>query len=537
MENKEKETVSLKSALVGYLRRWKLFLAVFIISFIPAILYLTFYPRTYEFLIGVKFQDEKESGMGSFALGEAAGLMKSFGIGTGGGGSLNIDDEVATLTSNRMLSLMILDLGINVSYTKPYSFYNMYREAPLKLTADSLTIRNLNDRYVFNVSVAPGAVKVKASGRLGGLNETFVYESLPANIKMGSDEFILDFNPDSHVAGESFRLKIRCQPASWLAEYLEESIEIEEVSNSSNVVLLTCSDHSVERGKDMLNTLVSKYNKDMESYKQMEENKTLEFVNGRIVNILDDLAKTEMEIQAYKTKNEMTLLESDVLLYTETLKELQTSIVDVEAQSRLVDMLDEYIKDPVNKDNVIPSLFSAAKGEQGGAGGAIENYNEAIILRDRLLRNSNETNPMYINANSQVEKLREGVYVMIENARKGVNITLDGLKAKENALFSKMKTIPEKEREYRELSRNQEILQGMYLVLLQKREETVLSLSKQMDRARVIQPAFVKKKPLGPRKLYAAIGILVLTIVIPVGYLFVKDLFVSIKEEYKNTKE
>jgi uncharacterized protein involved in exopolysaccharide biosynthesis len=73
-------------------------------------------------------------------------------------------------------------------------------------------------------------------------------------------------------------------------------------------------------------------------------------------------------------------------------------------------------------------------------------------------------------------------------------------------------------------------------MLLQKREETVLSLSRQTDRARVIEPAYAKKKPLGPRKIFAAIGMFVLTLVIPVGYLFTKDLFVSLKEEYNRTK-
>jgi uncharacterized protein involved in exopolysaccharide biosynthesis len=125
---------------------------------------------------------------------------------------------------------------------------------------------------------------------------------------------------------------------------------------------------------------------------------------------------------------------------------------------------------------------------------------------------------------------------MIENAQKSTAATLESLKLKEKQLFSKMKTIPEKERDYRSYSRDQEILQGLYLMLLQKREETVLSLSKQNDRARVIEPAYVKKKPLGPRKLYAAIGMFVLTLVIPVGYLFAKDLFVSLKEEYKRVK-
>ncbi|HCC52433.1 MAG TPA: tyrosine protein kinase, partial [Porphyromonadaceae bacterium] len=106
----------------------------------------------------------------------------------------------------------------------------------------------------------------------------------------------------------------------------------------------------------------------------------------------------------------------------------------------------------------------------------------------------------------------------------------------EREMRLKMKTIPEKEREYLSYRRDQEILQGVYLMLLQKREETVLSLGKNTERARVIEPAYVKQRPLGPRKLYAAIGILVLTLIIPVGYLFSKDLYVSLKEEYKKTK-
>jgi uncharacterized protein involved in exopolysaccharide biosynthesis len=529
MENKDKETIGLKSIVVRYLFHWKLFLAAFLFSFIPAILYLTFYPRTYEFMAAIQLQEEKESNMASFGLGEATGLMKSFGIGTGGG-SVNIDDEIAILTSNRMLRFMILDLGLNVLYSKPYSFYYMYKDAPLSLTADSMTMANLQDEYIFTVSVAPGHIKVKAKSRLGGFNQTFTYGALPADIQIGTDKFTLDFNHNGVQQEDKFKLKIRYLPASWMAENLKKDILIEDVSTSSNVLEISCSEHSIGRGKDMLNTLIRKYNEDTEAYKCTKENKTMEFVDGRISLVSSDMAKVEMDIETYKKKNEMTLLESDVLFYSETVRDLQTSIIETEAQARLIDLLDEYIKDPANKYNVIPPLLTAANGEKG----AVSKYNEAIATRDRFLQNSNETNPMFKTADSQVEKLRKGVFIMIENAQKSTAETLDGLKFKEKQLLSKMKSIPEREREYLIYYRDREILQGLYLMLIQKREETILSLGKKNEHARLIEPAYVLKKPLGPRKLYAAIGILVFTLVIPVGYLFAKDLFVSIKEEYKN---
>lgn len=529
MENIEKETVSLKSIFVKYLRHWKFFLVVFVLSFIPAVLYLAIYPLTYEVVASIQLQDDKESSMASFGIGEAAGLMKSFGIGAGGG-SVKVDDEMAVLMSNRMLRMMILDLGLNVSYSKPNSFYKMYHDSPLKLSADSVTMANLDDEYRFSVSVSPGHIKVKATSKFGGHKETYSYTSLPAKITLDNVEFVLDFNNRGEVADQSFKLKIRCIPASWTAEVLGENIEIEEESSTSNVLGITCSEHSKERGKDMLNTLIRKYNEDVESFKRIEDNKTMEFVDGRIAKVVAELAAVEQDIEVYKTKNDMTLLEADVLMYSETMKDLQVSIIEVEAQAHIIDMLDEYIKDPVNKYNVIPSLLTAAEGEKSGT---ISKYNEAIIERDRLLRNSNETNPIYQIADNQVTILRGGVYVMIENARKSYSRTLEDLKQKEKQLLSKMKTIPEKEREYVSYRRDQEILQGIYLMLLQKREETVLSLGKNTDRARVIEPAYIKKKPLGPRKIYAAVGMLVLTLVIPVGYLFTRDLFRSLKEEYK----
>jgi uncharacterized protein involved in exopolysaccharide biosynthesis len=293
---------------------------------------------------------------------------------------------------------------------------------------------------------------------------------------------------------------------------------------------ITYSDHNKNRGKDVINTLIAEYNKDVIFYKGMEDTKTLQFVDGRIVKVLSDLNAVETDFQIYKTKNEITLIEQDVTMYAEILKDMQSSIYKTEAESRLIDMLDDYVKDPANKNSVVPSLLTVAEGEKGGA---ITLYNRAIVERDQLLKNSSETNPTYKMLDNEVNKMREGVLAMIDNSRKNYNRTLSELQTKERDLMSKMRTIPAKEKDYVNYRRNQEILQTLYVMLLQKREETFLSLENTKDRARITETPYTKKKPVGPRKLYAAVGILFLTIVIPIVYLFAKDLLFSIKEEYK----
>lgn len=163
MEVKDNETIGLKSIIVRYLLHWKLFLGVFLFSIIPAVLYLIYYPRTYEMMARIQIQEDKDLGGGSFGLGEAAGLMKSFGLGSVSGGVVNIDDELMTLTSNKMLRDMVLKLGVNVDYCEPFSLgYRLYDESPLRMVADSATNARLAEAVEFSVFVKNGKAEVSA---------------------------------------------------------------------------------------------------------------------------------------------------------------------------------------------------------------------------------------------------------------------------------------------------------------------------------------------------------------------------------------
>jgi uncharacterized protein involved in exopolysaccharide biosynthesis len=527
MENVKKETIGLKSIVVKLLRNWTLFLYAFIFSLILSILYLSFYPYTYEVVSSVQLREDKESSMSASGLGGASGLMKSFGIGVGGG-SLNVEDEIAILTSNRILRRLVADLGVNVFYTKPRSLYSLYHNSPLTLTADSSMMAGMEDEYLFKVSVRPGQIDVKASSQAGGASGSYSFSSLPGIIKLGKQEFTLRYNPDCDSKDDTYSLKIRYIPVGWMAEQLAGKINVEEVSSSSNVITMTYREHSKERGKDVLNTLIKKYNEDVIGYNNREYTKTLTLVNAQMDKISDNLKDVEKEMEMFKTANNLTMLEADVSVYGETRQMLQVSIIETESQKFLIQLLDEYVKDPDNKYSPIPGILMA-----GGEAmmNIILNYNEMLASRERVLKNSNETNPTFLELDAQAETLRKAVLVMIDNALKGYQQQLNELIKKDNDLFSKMKNVPMQERTYRNYRREQEIYQGFYLMLLQKQSETELAINNATERARIIEPAFVKRKKVAPRKLHAAICILVLTLAIPLGILLCKELYVSIKEE------
>jgi uncharacterized protein involved in exopolysaccharide biosynthesis len=122
---------------------------------------------------------------------------------------------------------------------------------------------------------------------------------------------------------------------------------------------------------------------------------------------------------------------------------------------------------------------------------------------------------------------------MIDNAYQSAQLFIDDLRSREQSMLSRMGEVPEQERVYVDYRRQQEILQGVYLLLLQKREEILLSIGQPTDKAKVMDAAFTKPRPVAPRKLFAAMGLVAFTLLITVGWLFAKEQVTSLIQELR----
>ncbi len=527
MEVKDNENIGLKSIIVKYLLHWKLFVVMFVLSIIPAVLYLMLYPRTYEMMARVQLQEDKDMGGGGFGLGEAAGLMKSFGIGSMGVGAVNVEDEVRTFASNSLLKEVTLALGVNVEYSQPYSYFHLY-DPSVVVSADSLTNERLNEEIEMKLRVNGDKIKITTESDRTG-KHTFEFASLPGVISLDRYTFTVNYTPGKGLADVPKKLDIVYRPAVWVAEEMEEEFMIEEASKTSNIIELSCTDHEKQRGLDILNTLIVKYNNRKAGFKQEDAAKTLAFLDARIDSITRSLHVVEGEIAVYKHERKLTDVEHDVQFYVEQMKELQVKLIDLEAQGNLLRMMNDFVKEPANKYNLVPALLS----QEGEKGGPIMAYNEILLERTRVIQNSSMSNPLVSSLSEQADRLRESVFSSIMNAQQSMQLSIEDVKKKEQALYDMMGSYPEYERDFLELKRQQEIFQGVYLILLQKREETALNGGLDRQKARLVDAAYVKSRPVGPRKLYAAIGMMVFTLVFSAGYIFCKEQVISLYKAYK----
>lgn len=526
----DNETISLKKIIVYYLLHWKVFVVAGFISLVFAILYLVLTPRTYEMMTRVQLLEDKGTSGSGFNMGDASGLMKSFGLGGISGGSLNLDNEMAKFKSTTTLKEVVLRLGLNAPCYKPYAYdYKMYNEAPLVLIADAVTQETLDTGVEFKIRVDEnGRVKVETKSQNG--KQTFDFQSLPAEIKLQEGTFFLSYRAE---AVKPLSLKMEYTPAIWVAESLSESILYDEFSKNANVIEISCRDYEKKRGLDLLNTLIDVYNSWEDSVKKKKNMKSVEFLDERLAKVTSDLSDIEEKIEKYKLKNKMTDIEHDVEFYVEQMKELQVKIIELEAQGRLIDLLGAYVNDPKNEYNLIPVLLASA--ETDGTSSTMD-YNKALLEREKLLQSTKADNPLVVQMNKQVDQLRKNVHLSIENAKKTLDLTLDDLRGKEKLILNKMGEVPTLEREYIDFRRQQEINQALYLILLQKREDLLLSVGDSKDQVYVVEQPYVKAKSIAPRKLFALIGMMIFTLVGGIGYLFGKEQFGELRKELKNAK-
>lgn len=540
MEVKDNETLDLRTLFIQYLLHWKLILGTGIFSLIVAVLYLALYPKTYEATAQILLQDDKDNlSSGNFGLGDAAGLMKSFGINSASGSSVVLDDELVILTSNQLVREMVIKLGIYVDYSEPHSFgYRLYGTEPLKVSVDSAALANFVRTVKMDINRrSDGSVHIDAKCKYSmfrTVKKSFDLPSLPNSIEFEGTKFNIDYAPYYTDRNSAFELLVDVNSPVGVAETLVEDFQIEDYSKSSNILQMTCQDYEVQRAKDMFSTLIECYNAQAENYKKSLSEKSLSFINDRINNTLSELEKIEAAIESYKTKNKMTIVEYDVQMYAAAMQELQTKLIELGAQKHLIDLMEKFVRDPENKYKLVPTLYTpSTDGSDGSSGGSLASYNQILVERERVINNSSVDNPMVASLTVQADRMRESVFKMIENARKSLDLTRADLKEKENLLLSKMNNIPQQERVYVDLTRQQEIYQGVYLVLLQKREEIVMNVAQGKERARIVDAPYIKSGSVAPRKLYAAIGVILFTFVFSAGWLSIKYLLMSIISDLK----
>lgn len=348
---------------------------------------------------------------------------------------------------------------------------------------------------VFELTLSPGnRLDVKATVGETSYNKKF--SKLPGLLVTPAGTFTFTLAGDSAGVSEPQTLTAVVSNPMQTAKRYAAALSVEPTSKTTSIVIVSLKNTNKRRGEDFINRLIEVYNRNTNNDKNEVAEKTEEFIAGRIRIINDELFSTEKELETFKRDAGLTDLASDAQLAVSENSAYEKQRVENGTQLNLVRYLAEYISAPDKINAVLPVNVGLTDQSLSSL---IGQYNEMVLQRNRLLRNSSESNPVIVNLDSGIRAMRENILTTIHSVQKGLLITKADLDRQANKFNRRISNAPAQERQFVSISRQQEIKAGLYLMLLQKREENSIALAATANNAKIVDEAMADNGPFLPR--------------------------------------
>ena len=511
------EQVNIQELLFRYLIHWPWFVISIIICIACAWGYLRLTTPIYNISATVLIKDEKKGGGASMSSD-----LEKMGLEGFVSSSSNVDNEIEVLRSKSLAREVVNNLGLFVTYMDEDEFPSkeLYHTSPVLVSLTHQEADKLPGRMEINMILQPtGALGVQIT--VGEKEYRKQFDKLPAVFPTDEGTIAFFANNDTlsavcpeNITKERHITAFINRPFSVLKEYVN-SLSIAPTSKTTSVVVISLENTNTRRGRDYINKLLEMYNINANNDKNEVAQKTAEFIDERIGIISKELGSTEQDLENFKRSAGITDLSSEAQIALTGNAEYEKKRVENQTQINLVMDLQRYMKG--NEYEVLPSNIGL---QDAASAGAIDRYNQMLVERKRLLRTSTENNPTIINLDTSIRAMRTNVQATLDATLKGLQITKEDLAREASRYSRRINDAPTQERQFVSIARQQEIKSGLYLMLLQKREENAITLAATANNAKIIDEALADDNPISPKKTIVYLAALVLGVGLPVGVIY-----------------
>lgn len=524
-------TIDYRVLLQKCLRHWRWFAASVLTCLIIAFAYIRYTAPVYNATAGVLIQQKDSKGSLGGLSGGALGMLSGFG---GISFSSSFDNELEIMQSRTLLKKVVSDLGLYISTAQQrLTGYNipLYKSSPIQVYLSPEEASALKNGITVKTTYTP-------EGKLTAHIE-YIQEDEEQEIEKTFDKLpaicstpvgVLSFTKNDSLLTEmrkkengNIKLITSINSPVETAKAYKERLTIEG-GKKTTIAQVSLQDNDKQRAIDFINYLVVCYNQDILDEKSKVVLQTSDFIRERMEVVNQELSTAESEIADFKQKAGLTNISADAELLLQESAKYEQLRIENQTQIRLVEFLRDYIQDPAHADEVIPANVGLKEEKLTTA---IDAYNSLLAERRRLLRTSSESNPAVINLNDGILTMQKSIQTTVASTLKGLQITQNDLERQMRQFTDRISSAPQQEKEYINLARQQEIKSRLYLILLQQREENILSLGLTTDTGRIVEATLADNAPVSPKKKIIALAALFLGLCIPAGVIFLFDQFGS----------
>ena len=440
--------------------------------------------------------------------------------------SNGFDNELEILTSSNISQRVIKSLKLYVSYELDGRLRNheLYKNNPYIVDMPENQLVDLHSLIQLKIDRQGDGVHVEGEIYVPRAKEPILFErsvkELPGSFNTPVGTITLQRNPGVGAELPEQAMYATIMPLEYAAKAYGSRLSVSASSKTTTVAVLNYLDTQPERAIDYLNELFRSYNEDANEDKNEVALKTEEFLKNRISAIREELDATESNLESYKKKNELINLTNDASNALNKLTEYQKEQVELETQLNLVTALLDYVDDPRNAFNVVPSNLGLKDADMSNL---LNKYNDYVLQRNRLLKSSSPENPYVKRLTAQLEEMWPTIRLSLKSVRENILTQKRSAEDQYNLFSRRVGEAPTQERSLNNIIRQQEIKVELYLMLLQKREENYISLNSTAAKARVIDDPRSTGK-VSPKTKVILLGALVLGLCFPVGLIYLLGL-------------
>ncbi len=506
-ENHESD-FSIREQVEKYLIHWKWFVLSVIVVLCLAFLYLRYTTPLYKATATILVKDDKKGGLAS-----ELSVLSDLGVGTS---KSNVDNEVEILKSRTLTEKTVNELHLNINYLSNgrVKSSELYKASPIVVVFSPADEKHKRETHTFVIESA-GTNKFKLFKAEDKELGTFNYGSL---IKIPEGTLsVTKVNLDNK---ETFSINCIIRPVESTTSYYRDALSIGSVGKNTSVIELSVADENSQRAADFLNTLVNIYNEDAIEDKNVVAEKTSDFISTRLKLITDELTDVEKDVEGFKKQNDLTDIPTEATMFLENASEYEKKQIETEIQLNVVASMRQFLNSS-GPDDLIPSNLLSTQSE---ASDLIMEYNKLVIEYNRIAAGATAENPVVVNAAKKIQAMKSNISQSLARMQSSLTITKKNLDKQGSVIGSKKAKVPRLEREFRIIDRQQKVKEALYLYLLQKREETALTLAATEQSAKVIDASYYSRTPVSPKKSMIYLFALVIGLAIPVAIIYLQEL-------------
>lgn len=495
----ESSAYTLRDLWERFLHNWYWFAIGLLIAWCVAFFYLRYAQNYYS--AEAKILIKEEAMRTSSELSALAGKnLGGFDV------KSNITDQIEVMRSRRLIAKVVDNLQLNIRYfsegrVKTQELLSVNSPVQIKVLSKEIYYVNFSIHIINNTELKLTYLENEILTAFGekvsiGGNELMILPHALGPVRVGSEVQVNILPVDAAIS--FFKSKLNITPL-----------------NEGSVLSISMVDNLAQRSKMVIDELISQYNHDAILDKQMVGEKTTQFIEERLMKVTEDLNSKDEEVESFKKSNQVIDLEAEGGSSIHRSNANHDQFLNQSTQLSLVESMDQYLKN--NQRELVPTNIGL---NDGTVNSYAQQYNELILAKNDLLKHSTPSSQIVQNINEQIQDVHANLTQSLKNYKQTIQITLNRIEKEGGMISGKIHAFPTQEKNFKTIARQQQIIEALYLFLLQKREENEITNSATPSAIKVVDFAYSNNVPISPNSQMIYMMATGLGLALPFGVLY-----------------